>query len=270
MNTAQIVGILNTTPDSYFDGNQFVSIDSALHRVGEMIEQGADIIEIGGESTGPDSKEVSAEEELARTIPIIKAIKSDYPDARLSIDTYKASVASAAIKEGVSMVNDITAGRGDTSLFKVIAKTDAQVVLMYAKDSTPRTTIDSKEYGDVIRTVREFLAERIEAAIASGVDKSRIVIDPGMGHFVGADPSYSFQIIRRLGELCDIAPVFVSPSRKSFLAGPENLPPEERLPATIAASIACVNNGAEYIRTHDVQDIARALEASRAICQSHQ
>ena len=140
---------------------------------------------------------------------------------------------------------------------------------MYAKDSTPRTTIGSVEYTDVISTIRDFLAERIDAATSSGIDKSRIVIDPGMGHFVSADAVYSFQIIRRLGELCDLAPVFISPSRKSFLAGSQNLGPELRLPATIVASMACVQNGAQYIRTHDVQDIRRALEAHTAIYQCH-
>ncbi|MBT5236925.1 dihydropteroate synthase [Candidatus Peregrinibacteria bacterium] len=270
MNMSQIVGILNTTPDSYFDGGRYTILYDALRRAGEMVEQGVDIIEVGGESTGPGSKEVSVEEELARTIPIIKALRSAFPDTQLSIDTYKASVASAAVGAGVSMVNDITAGRGDTTLFSVIAKTDAQIVLMYAKDSTPRTTIDTVEYNDVIRTVKDFLVGRVEAAVTAGIDTTRIVVDPGMGHFVSADAAYSFEIIRRLGELCTLAPVFVSPSRKSFLAGQQNLGPDDRLPATIVASVACVNNGAQYIRTHDVQDTRRALEANAAISQCPQ
>jgi dihydropteroate synthase len=220
-----------------------------------MIDEGADIIEIGGESTGPGSKDVSQKEEIARTIDIIKAIKSAYPNQNLSIDTYKSVVASEAIKAGVMMVNDITAGRGDDQMFSVIADADVDYVLMYSKDASARTTIEPQEYDDVVMTISTFLEGRIAQAIAAGIDQAHIIIDPGLGHFVSSIPEYSFTIINHLKSFVEIAPVFISPSRKSFLAGPENLPPKDRLPATIKASTDCVKNGASFVRTHDVDEM---------------
>lgn len=265
MNTVQIVGILNTTPDSYFDGGKYDAVSTALSRAKEMKSHGADIIEIGGQSTGPGSIDVSLDEELSRTIPIIKMIKEEMPDCVMSIDTYVSDIAKEAIAAGVSMINDVTAGRGSDGLFEVVANTGVQLVLMYAKDSTPRTTVEKIEYEDIISTIKSFLLSRIEEAKRRGVASSSIIIDPGMGHFISSDPVYSFEVIRRLSELSLIAPIFVSPSRKSFLAGPEKLPPEDRLPVTIAASLACVTNGASYLRTHDVQEISRALQTQASI-----
>ncbi|MDP6561799.1 MAG: dihydropteroate synthase [Candidatus Peribacteraceae bacterium] len=259
MSTITIVGVLNVTPDSYYDGGKFDHLESAVKRAGEMIQQGADIIEIGGESTGPGSSDISPQEEINRTIEIIEAIKSTYPDQKLSIDTYKSEVASKAIKAGAIMINDVTAGRGDPKMFSVVAESNVDYVLMYSKDPTARTTIEEREYDDVIETINIFLSERINEAKAAGIHQSHIIIDPGMGHFVSAKPEYSFEIIDRLSELTPIAPVFISPSRKSFLAGPENLPPSERLPATIKASADAVSNGARYIRTHDVAEIRAGI-----------
>lgn len=260
MKAYSIVGILNATPDSYFDGGIFNAKDKAVRRVGELLEQGADIIDIGGESTGPKSKDVSVDEELSRVMPIIEAIITEYPAAKLSIDTYKADVAQAATAAGVRMINDVTAGRGDTEMFNVMAQSNALVVLMYSKDSTARTSVADTEYTDVIATISTFLMEQVIQAKATGISANQIIIDPGMGHFISAKPEYSFEVIRRLRELKPIAPVYLSPSRKSFLAGPKNLPAEDRLPATIAASITAVQNGAMYIRTHDVLEVRRACE----------
>jgi dihydropteroate synthase len=254
-----IIGVLNVTPDSYFDGGRYDQIQLAVQRAGEMIKEGADIIEIGGESTGPGSTDVSLEEEINRTIETIKAIKSAYPDQRLSIDTYKSVVATQAIEAGVTMINDITAGRGDPEMFAAIAASDVDYVLMYSKDDTARTTVSDQTYDDVVMTISTFLEGRIAEAIAVGIDQHHIIIDPGLGHFVSAIPEYSFTIIDHIADFAEIAPVFISPSRKSFLAGPENLPASERLPATIEASINCKKNGASYLRTHDVQELISAL-----------
>jgi dihydropteroate synthase len=254
-----IVGVLNVTPDSYFDGGQYNHIETALKRAGEMIEGGADIIEVGGESTGPGSSDVSLEEEISRTIDIIKAIKSAYPDQDISIDTYKSEVADLAINAGVMMVNDITAGRGDPNMFAVIFKSDIDYVLMYSKDSSARTTVQDLQYDDVIGTIITFLTNQVHKAQEAGIDQSHIIIDPGLGHFVSSIPEYSFTIIDHLQEFTEIAPVFISPSRKSFLAGPQNLPTSKRLPATIEASINCVQNGAKFLRTHDVTEMVKAL-----------
>jgi dihydropteroate synthase len=262
----QIIGILNVTPDSYFDGGKFTREDAAVKRAKEMLEQGADWIEIGGESTGPGSKDVSAEEETRRTIPVVHAIRSALPDAKIAVDTYKADVAKQAIAAGVKMINDVTAGRGDPKMFATVADSSALLVLVFSKDATPRTTISQAHYDDVVKTVGEFLAERRDAAIKAGIDRKKIILDPGMGHFVSSDSEYSLELIARLEELQSLGcPVYISPSRKSFVAGSENLKANDRLPGTIAASAIAVLNGATYIRTHDVLEVRRACEIASAI-----
>lgn len=303
-----IIGILNTTPDSYYDGGKFVSVERGLERAGEMLREGADIIEVGGESTGPGSKDISLEEELQRTIPLIRAIKGHYPEANVAIDTYKAEVAREAIQAGVMMVNDVTAGRGDLEMFRVLAsarpcdgfetarrvtlrceaKSRASngrpaglltmthglapsLVLMYAKDSTPRTTVQPTQYDDVVRTIKVFLRQRKEAALAAGISEEKIILDPGMGHFISSDPKYSFEVLARLREFQELgSPILLSPSRKSFLAGFEDLKPVDRLPGTIAASAIAVLHGALYIRTHDVAAVRRGCEVGWVVRTPHQ
>ena len=145
----QIVGVLNVTPDSFHDGGRFTDVASALTCVKQMLEEGADIIEVGGESTGPRSPDISAEDEERRVLPVIEAITQSFPDARISVDTYKSSVAAKAIARGVTMINDVTAGRGDARMFAVLKESPAKLVLMYSKDATPRTTIGDVQYMDV-------------------------------------------------------------------------------------------------------------------------
>ncbi len=266
MNRPHIVGILNITPDSFYDGGKFLDGDSAVQRALALIGEGADILEIGGESTGPHSPSLPVEEELNRTINVIRKMKELKPNSLISIDTYKHQVAEEAIRAGAGMVNDVTAGRSDPLLLSIVAKAGVPIVLMYSKDSTPRTTIAEKRYDDVVRTVKDFLRERKQAAIDAGVDPSKIILDPGLGHFISSIPDYSFQILARLRELEELgSPLFVSPSRKSFLAGAEKLPTQERLPGTIAASVIAMQNGATYIRTHDVREVRRALEIAGGI-----
>lgn len=254
--TPIIVGILNVTPDSYYDGGRYNAVDAAVLRAGELLQEGADIIDIGGESTGPGSSDVELEEELSRTIPVIQAIVEAHPDAQISIDTYKAQVAQNAIDAGAVMVNDVTAGRGDPELFSVVVDSGVQIVLMYSKDGTPRTTIQDVQYDDVIDTIKAFLSARKQAAMDAGIAEEKIILDPGMGHFLSSDPKYSFEVLSRLTELKDLgSSIYVSPSRKSFLAGPEGLSPDQRLDGTVAASKIAVQNGATYIRTHDVGQV---------------
>lgn len=266
MATPKIVGVLNLTPDSYFDGGEYINLEDALRRTGEMLAEGADIIDIGGESTGPGSVDVSVEQELERTIPVIEAIRDEYPDAVLSIDTWKSVVAREALSAGVSIVNDVTAGRADAELFGVAAEANAQLVLMYSKDGTPRTTKDPKQYDDVITAIREFLEQRVVAAKAAGVAQESIILDPGMGHFISSDAQYSLAVLARLSELAALGyPLYLSPSRKSFLAGSEKLPPADRLPGTVAASAIAVLHGASYIRTHDIIQVRRGCEIAAGI-----
>ena len=262
----QIVGVLNVTPDSFHDGGKFLEKDKAVKRAGELLSEGADILEIGGESTGPGSKDIDASEEMERILPMIDAIRKAFPDARISVDTYKSEVAEAVLAKGVTMINDVTAGRGDAALFEVLKRSGAKLVLMYAKDPTPRTTIRSVSYDDVVATIKKFLRERKEAAVRSGIAEDRIILDPGLGHFVSGEPQCSFEIIARLLEFTSLgSPLLLSPSRKSFLAGERKLPTSERLPGTIAASAVAVLHGVLYIRTHDVEPVRRACEIAAAI-----
>ena len=262
MSKVRIIGILNTTPDSYVEHGAYSNLDAAVKRAGEMIDEGADIIEIGGESTGPGSKDVSVEQELERTIPVIKAIRKNFPTAVLSIDTWKAPVAEAAMAEGATIVNDVTAGRGDQNLYSVLSSNGiAEVILMYSKNSTPRTTVAPQEYDDVVATIKTFLRERRKAAIAAGIAVERIILDPGLGQFISSEARYSFEILERLEEFLDLgSPLMVSPSRKSFLAGPGNLPVAERLPATLDATRIAIRHGASYVRTHDVAATKSLIE----------
>ncbi|NOS67537.1 MAG: dihydropteroate synthase [Candidatus Peribacteraceae bacterium] len=259
MNGVQIVGALNVTPDSFYDGGKFLSVDAAVERAGQMLADGADIVEIGGQSS-LNAELVSGDEERRRVIPVLAALRKTHPSATFSIDTMTSAVAEEGIKNGAAMINDVSAGRRDPRLFSVAADGGAQLVLMYSKDIPPTDKSDHS-YDDVVGHIKIFLSERVEAAIKAGVAREKIIIDPGLGFFVSSDPKYSFEIIRRLGEFTSLGfPVFLSPSRKSFLAGSEKLPPADRLPGTIAASAMAVMNGATYIRTHDVKEVKRGCE----------
>jgi len=247
----QIMGILNVTPDSFSDGGKFNTLEKALKRAKELEKEGADIIDIGGESTGPDSKEVPLEEELKRTIPIIKELRK-ITKIPISIDTYKSQVAEQALKAGANMVNDVTALRGDTKMAKVIAKYKCPIILMYSKDKTPRTTVKKLKYKDVIKTIKDFLKKRITYAKKHKIKPSQIIIDPGMGQFISAIPKYSYEIIARLHELKTLGhKILIGASRKSFLG--ESMKSRIEKGSTISA-IAYLN-GASIIRTHDVKQI---------------
>lgn len=262
--TTAIVGVLNVTPDSLYAGSRIGSSEQLLQQAAQFLREGADMLEIGGESTGPGSKDIDPEEEKKRVLPAVKALRKNFPDAWIAVDTWKASVAKEALESGADLINDITAGRGDPRLLSVVSASHAALVLMYAKDSSPRTTVEDTRYDDVIATIKIFLENRLCAAEEAGIEKDRLIIDPGLGHFVSSDPAYSYEILFRLAELHSLAPILLSPSRKSFLAGPTNLPAEDRLPATIAASAIAAYNGTSFLRTHDVGATKRMLLALSA------
>jgi dihydropteroate synthase len=254
------MGILNVTPDSFYDGGQFEGVERALERARAMAREGADIIDIGGESTGPGSGEVSIGEELRRVIPTLKSIKYQVVSIKLSVDTYKAEVARAALDAGAEMINDVTAGRGDRGMFALMAEMGCDYVMMRSKDDSPRTTKKDVQYDDVVKTIHEFFEERISQAEKAGVKREKIILDPGLGHFVSSDPKYSFEILERLEEISDLGcRILVSPSRKSFTAGPTNLPPEKRLENTLAATKLAIEHGASMIRTHDVKETKKLI-----------
>ncbi len=258
-----IIGVINVTPDSFIAGSRAETPDQLLARARECLEGGADILEIGGESTGPGSVFVSEQEELSRVLPAVTQLRKNFPQAWIVVDTWKAPVAHAALDAGADLINDVTAGRGDETMFDVLREAGCPVILMYAKDPSARTTSAPTQYDDVVATVSAFLAERIAAAKKAGV--SQVIVDPGLGHFVSSDPAYSWQLLTRLDECRSLGPILVSPARKSFLAGPSKLPPSERLHATLAASGLAAVRGASLIRTHDVRQTRRVLDALQSI-----
>ncbi len=251
----QIMGILNTTPDSFSDGGLFDTQEKAIIHAKKLIEDGADIIDIGGESTGPGSKKVEEEEEIRRVIPIIQKIR-EFSDISISIDTYKAAVAAKAIEAGANMINDVTGLRGDTKMAGTAAKLNCPIILMYSKNNTPRTTAEEKTYDNVIQTIAEFLTKQITLAKSQGVKEENMIIDPGMGQFISAIPEYSFEIITRLQELLPISKqILIGISRKSFLGG-EMADRDHK--SHILEAIAYLK-GASIIRTHDVKGAREIL-----------
>ena len=247
----KIMGILNITPDSFSDGGKFNAPEAALQRIEAMIAEGADIIDIGGESTGPGSSHVLAKDELARLKPVIDGIAERRLTEKtcFSIDTYKASVAEFALEKGFQMVNDVTALRGDPKMINILIKYKPYVVLMYSKDITPRTTGDKVAYEDVIGTIKDFLVEQSSLLLEAGFPREKIIIDPGMGAFISGIPDYSFEVIERLGELKPLGyPILVGISRKSCLGGSL----EERDQASLEWSLQAIKNGASIIRIHNV------------------
>jgi len=251
-----IMGILNVTPDSFSDGGNFNSVDKALEHAREMIKEGADIIDLGGESTRPGHEYVDADEELRRIIPVIKKLKSEL-DIPISVDTYKAKVAEESLKLGVEMINDIWGLRNDKNMANVIAKYNAYVCIMHNQDNT--------EYDkDIIESIKEFLLESINIAIESGIDKDKIVLDPGIGF--GKTYEQNLEVLKRLGELKSLGyPILLGTSRKSVIGNTLNLPPQERVEGTIATTVLGIKDGVDIVRVHDVEKNLRAAKMADAI-----
>lgn len=254
MNLTQFIAVLNVTPDSFSDGGRFKEFGGKVDLLDiarEFLEDGATVLDIGGESTGPGSKEVSLEEELTRVIPAIVKIRAAFPEALISIDTWKSEVAEAALRAGANWVNDVTAGRGDERIFEVAASHGAPMVLMYSKQNSPRTDREIVQYTDVMKTVKEFLRERVAVARAAGVKE--IIVDPGMGAFVSGEAAYSFEIIERIEELRELGcPILVGTSRKGFLG-------EDRLGMTLWTTLQ-LRGKVDYLRVHDVLENASCTE----------
>jgi len=263
-----VMGVLNLTPDSFSDGGKFNSKQKAVKRFDEMIEEGADIIDIGGESSGPGSQDVSLEDELNRVIPLLKEVRK-HSDIWISIDTYKAEVAAQALREGADMINDVLSMRGDFNISKVIADEDVPVVFMYSKDHTARTTGDQKKYDDVVAHIKAFFEDRIHIAEIHGIKREQIILDPGQGAFISGDPKYSLQILKRLKEFEEFnLPILIGSSRKSLIGMTLNLPLHERLEGSLACAAVAVMNGAKIIRAHDVRATRRIVDMVRAIMNS--
>lgn len=267
------MGVLNVTPDSFSDGGLFLDAERAIAHGRELAHQGADVLDVGGESTrppgvsGPDdpgAEAVTAEEELERVGPVVAALAGDSgAGVAVSIDTAKAAVARAALDAGAAMVNDVTALRADPELAALCAERGADVVLMHMQGE-PRTMQESPAYDDVVDDVKAFLAERIEAAVAAGIAEERIWVDPGIGF--GKTVEHNLELLRRLGELRSLGrPIAIGTSRKSFIGRLTGRDVGERLGGTIASSVLALAAGAEMLRVHDVAELRQAVTVSEAI-----
>jgi dihydropteroate synthase len=256
----KIMGIVNVTPDSFSDGGLYLDPDAAVAHGIELLEQGADILDIGGESTRPGSDPVSEEEELARVIPVIEALSGR---ATVSVDTSKASVAEAAIAAGAGIVNDVTAFRGDPEMARVCAEGGVEVALMHML-GTPKTMQEHPEYGDVVADVADFLLERAAEAERAGIEKSKIWIDPGIGF--GKTAGHNFALLAATDRFVSTGyPVLVGPSRKRFIGSIDGSTETERVGGTIAACLSAARQGAAAVRVHDVGPVAQALAVEREI-----
>lgn len=250
-----IMGILNLTPDSFYDGGSYRDWSAAVEHAQRMVAEGADILDIGGESSRPGSQPVSGEEELQRVIPVIRALakKIKIP---LSIDTYKSTVAEQALGEGAAIINDISALGADGDMAKVAARFQAGIVLMHMQGE-PRTMQKNPSYRDVVREIADFFRERLRSLEEQGVEALQVVLDPGIGF--GKTLEHNLELIRRLDEFRALErPLLVGISRKSFLGQILDLPPAERLEGSLAAAAAAVLKGAGILRVHDVEATVRA------------
>jgi dihydropteroate synthase len=256
-----LMGVLNVTPDSFSDGGSFLHPELGARHARRLVADGAEIVDVGGESTRPGARAVSADEELARIGPVLERIAAD--DVRVSIDTSKLAVAEAALDAGAEIVNDVTAFRAEPELAELCAERGCGVVLMHML-GTPRTMQDDPTYDDVVDEVKAFLAERIGVALAAGISEERIWVDPGIGF--GKTVDHNLELLRRLGELRELGrPICVGTSRKSFIGKITGREMDERLGGTIASNVIALANGAEVFRVHDVRPVREALKVAAAI-----
>ncbi len=257
MDQPRVMGILNVTPDSFSDGGQFNAPDAALGRALQMVADGADILDIGGESTRPGAKAVDITEEIDRTAPVIAAIRAG-SDVAVSIDTRKSQVASAALEAGANLVNDVAAMCYDPALASVVAACDAPVCLMHAQGD-PETMQEAPSYQNVLLDVYDFLAQRIETAVAAGISKDRIVVDPGIGF--GKTLEHNLTLIRGLSLFHGLGcPILLGASRKRFIGTLGNAPDAaDRVAGSIAVALKGAASGVQFLRVHDTFETKQAL-----------
>jgi dihydropteroate synthase len=259
-----VVGILNVTPDSFSDGGDFFDPEAAAEHAATMLDEGADMLDVGGESTRPGSDPVSQEEEIRRVVPVLKRILSVRPEAVISVDTYRSGTAKAALEAGASLVNDVTALRGDPGMVSLIEEAACPVILMHMQGE-PKTMQKEPNYQDVVREVRDFLAERAEYAVAAGVRLENIIVDPGIGF--GKNLEHNLALLRNLDALVDLGfPVLIGTSRKSFverITGVQEA--RDRVFGTVATTVLAFEQGATFFRVHDVRANRQALAVAEAV-----
>lgn len=261
-----IMGILNVTPDSFSDGGLYFDLDRALERAYSMVEAGADIIDVGGESTRPGSDPVPLEEELRRVLPVVERLVRELK-VPISVDTYKAEVARQALERGATLINDITGLRGDPRMPEVVARFGCPVVVMHIK-GTPKNMQENPTYEDVVAEVKEYLLEGIRLAEEAGLSREKIIIDPGIGF--GKTVEHNLEILRRLKEFKALGqPLLVGTSRKSFIGKILNLPVNERLLGTVATVALSIAGGADIVRVHDVGEMKQVVQMADAVVRGY-
>jgi dihydropteroate synthase len=259
-----VVGILNVTPDSFSDGGNYVDPEAAAEHAGDMLDAGAGIIDVGGESTRPGSDPVSPEEEARRVVPVIERIAAARPGAIISVDTYRSATAAAALEAGAGIVNDVTALRGDPRMAAVVAEAGCPVVLMHMQGE-PKTMQSEPRYTDVVREVNDFLRSRAEHAVAAGVRRENVIVDPGIGF--GKTVDHNLALLHDLESVVDLGfPVLVGASRKRFIGSITGVEEAtERVFGTVASTVLAYERGATFFRVHDVRANSEALAVAEAV-----
>ena len=261
-----IMGILNVTPDSFSDGGKYLEKNNAINHALAMIDNGADIIDVGGESTRPFSDPVSLDEEISRVIPVIEGIRKE-SDVCISIDTTKSEVATAALDSGASLINDVSAMEVDPLMIDVALKFNCPIIIMHMK-GTPKSMQDNPQYESLISDIKDYLQERVDFILSKGINSKKIVIDPGIGF--GKTVENNFEIINNLNHFTKMGfPVMLGASRKSFIGISLDLPEEDRLEGSLAANIIGLQNGAKIFRVHDVAETKKAFVIANKIFNSN-
>ena len=259
-----VMGVINITPDSFSDGGRFIRIEAALQEATRQLRQGADVLDLGAQSTRPGAKEVGAEEECKRLLPVLTAIRKRWPEVLISVDTFLAPVAEAALECGASWINDVSGGRRDPDLLRVVADAGCPVVLMHSRGNS--TTMDElTDYSDLIEEVKAGLRDRTDSAIAAGIKEDQIIWDPGLGFAKTHEQNLS--LLSSLEQLtCEPRPLLVGPSRKRFIGAVLDEPrPKARLWGTAAVACRCAQAGVALVRVHDVGPIVQTLKMSAAL-----
>lgn len=258
-----IMGILNVTPDSFSDGGKYDNYLTAITHAIKMEDEGADIIDIGGESTRPGAKPIDIEEELKRVIPVIEGIRKE-SNIVISIDTYKSNVASKAISAGANIINDISGLRFDANMVHFASEAQVPIIVMHMLGN-PQNMQSNPSYSNLMNELITFFQERVDVLTSKGINKNNIILDPGIGF--GKTTDHNFTLIRELGQIVDLGyPVLVGPSRKSFIGKTLNLPLEDRIEGTAAAVTAAIMNGTRIVRVHDVKEMLRVVKMTENIC----
>lgn len=273
-----VMGILNVTPDS-FSGDGIIAkgdaITFAVNQAADFLENGADILDVGGESTRPGSAPVNADEEMERVIPVIEALRANFANAIISIDTYKASVAEAAIQAGANIINDVWGFRADSEIASVAAKYKTPVILMHNRSNPASVEVREKlggaylgaEYENLIEDVKRELLVSVEIAKKAGVEENVILLDPGIGF--GKTREHNLELINRLGEIRALGyPILLGTSRKSFIGFTLDLPPDQRIEGTAATVAVGITRGADIVRVHDVKEMARVAKMTDAMVRN--